>query len=139
GCGCGGAQGGRGGSGGGARGSGRERRTARLRAGGPLVPQLRPARCARSRSRRRRTRAPAPARRGILIVVTAEVRAEADAPLRRDVRLLGAVLGKVIAEQEGDDLLEAEERIRLLARDARGTGDADAARDAVRLLTPDEQ
>jgi len=71
--------------------------------------------------------------------VTAEVRAEADAPLRRDVRLLGAVLGKVIAEQEGDDLLEAEERIRLLARDARGTGDVDAVRDAVRLLTPDEQ
>ena len=71
--------------------------------------------------------------------MTAEVRAEADAPLRRDVRLLGAVLGKVIAEQEGDDLLEAEERIRLLARDARGTGDVDAVRDAVRLLTPDEQ
>jgi len=71
--------------------------------------------------------------------VTAEVRAEADAPLRRDIRLLGAVLGKVIAEQEGDDLLEAEERIRLLARDARGSGDVDAVRDAVRLLTPDEQ
>src|SRR5207244_9399663 len=61
------------------------------------------------------------------------------APLRRDVRVLGAVLGKVIAEQEGDDLLEAEERIRLLARDARASGDVDAVRDAVRLLTPDEQ
>jgi phosphoenolpyruvate carboxylase len=64
---------------------------------------------------------------------------EADAPIRRDVRLLGAVLGKVIAEQEGDELLEAEERIRLRARDARGTGDVDSVRDGVRMLSPDEQ
>jgi phosphoenolpyruvate carboxylase len=71
--------------------------------------------------------------------VSAEARPEADAPLRRDVRLLGAVLGKVIAEQEGDDLLEAEERIRLRARDARGTGDVDAVRDAVHMLSPGEQ
>ena len=68
-----------------------------------------------------------------------DVRAEADAPLRRDVRLLGGVLGKVIAEQEGDELLEAEERIRLRARDARGTGDVDAVRDIVRTLSPGEQ
>jgi phosphoenolpyruvate carboxylase len=71
--------------------------------------------------------------------VSTDVRAEADAPLRRDVRLLGAVLGKVIAEQEGDELLEAEERIRLRARDARGTGDVDAVRDLVRTLSPGEQ
>jgi len=74
-----------------------------------------------------------------VIVVNTDVRAEADAPLRRDVRLLGAVLGKVIAEQEGDELLEAEERIRLRARDARGTGDVDAVRDLVRTLSPGEQ
>jgi len=71
--------------------------------------------------------------------VKADVRVEADAPIRRDVRLLGAVLGKVIAEQEGDELLEAEERIRLRARDARGTGDVDSVRDGVRMLSPDEQ
>jgi phosphoenolpyruvate carboxylase len=46
----------------------------------------------------------------------------ADAPLRRDVRLLGETLGRVLVEQEGPELLEAEERIRLLAREARRTG-----------------
>jgi len=71
--------------------------------------------------------------------VNAEVRAEADAPLRRDVRLLGAVLGKVLVEQEGAELLEAEERIRLRSRDARATGDVDAVRDAVRTLRPGDQ
>jgi phosphoenolpyruvate carboxylase len=71
--------------------------------------------------------------------VTADARAEADAPLRRDVRLLGAVLGKVLVEQEGDELLEAEERIRLRSRDARATGDVDAVRDTVRMLAPEDQ
>jgi phosphoenolpyruvate carboxylase len=74
-----------------------------------------------------------------VIVVTTDARAEADAPLRRDVRLLGAVLGKVLVEQEGHELLEAEERIRLRSRDARGTGDVDAVRDAVRTLSPGDQ
>jgi phosphoenolpyruvate carboxylase len=74
-----------------------------------------------------------------VIVVTADARAEADAPLRRDVRLLGAVLGKVLVEQEGDELLEAEERIRLRSRDARATGDVDAVRDAVRTLSAGDQ
>ena len=45
-----------------------------------------------------------------------------DAPLRSDVRLLGQILGRVLVEQEGEELLEDEERIRLLSRDARGTG-----------------
>jgi phosphoenolpyruvate carboxylase len=71
--------------------------------------------------------------------VSANARAEADAPLRRNVRLLGAVLGNVLVEQEGPDLLEAEERIRLRARDARATGDVDAVRDSVRTLSPDDQ
>jgi phosphoenolpyruvate carboxylase len=73
------------------------------------------------------------------MVVTADARAEADAPLRRDVRLLGAVLGKVLVEQEGDELLEAEEWIRLRSRDARATGDVDAVRDTVRMLPPGDQ
>jgi phosphoenolpyruvate carboxylase len=71
--------------------------------------------------------------------VSEQTRPEADAPLRRNVRLLGAVLGKVLVEQEGQELLEAEERIRLRARDARATGDVDAVRDAVRTLSPDDQ
>ena len=71
--------------------------------------------------------------------MTADPRAEADAPLRRDVRLLGAVLGRVLVEQEGDELLEAEERIRLRSRDARATGDVDAVRDSVRMLAPLDQ
>jgi phosphoenolpyruvate carboxylase len=48
----------------------------------------------------------------------------ADAPLRGDVRLLGSILGRILVEQEGHELLEEEEAIRLLARDARGTGQA---------------
>jgi phosphoenolpyruvate carboxylase len=43
----------------------------------------------------------------------------ADAPLRANVRLLGDLLGQVLVEQEGEWLLELEEQIRLLARDAR--------------------
>jgi phosphoenolpyruvate carboxylase len=48
----------------------------------------------------------------------------ADAPLRRDVRLLGDILGGVLVEQEGRELLDDEERIRLLSRDARAAGGA---------------
>ena len=39
--------------------------------------------------------------------------------LRRDVRLLGDLLGRVLVEQEGDGLLEDVERVRALARAAR--------------------
>jgi phosphoenolpyruvate carboxylase len=46
-----------------------------------------------------------------------------DAPLRRDVRLLGDLLGRVMVEQEGEDLLEREEEIRRVSRRARETGD----------------
>ncbi|MCW2922859.1 MAG: ppc [Thermoleophilia bacterium] len=49
--------------------------------------------------------------------------------LRRDVRLLGELLGRVIVEQCGEDLLATEERIRLLSRELRsGAGhETDAA------------
>ena len=40
----------------------------------------------------------------------------AEAPLRANVRLLGEILGTVLAEQEGESVLRLEERIRLLAR-----------------------
>ena len=46
-----------------------------------------------------------------------------DAPLRRDVRLLGDLLGRVMVEQEGEELLAQEEEIRRVSRQARDTGD----------------
>jgi phosphoenolpyruvate carboxylase len=39
-----------------------------------------------------------------------------DEPLRRDINLLGRVLGRVLLEQEGKDLFETEESIRLLCK-----------------------
>lgn len=48
---------------------------------------------------------------------------DSEAPLRRDVRLLGRVLGQVLVEQAGPELLEAVERIRRFSRDARAAGD----------------
>src|SRR5579859_3650858 len=42
-------------------------------------------------------------------------------PLRRDVRLLGGLLGQVIAEQGGDDLLRDVEQLRRLVISARHT------------------
>ena len=48
-----------------------------------------------------------------------------DDPLRANVRLLGELLGEVIVEQAGEELLAVEERIRLLARAGRN-GDAAA-------------
>jgi len=46
-----------------------------------------------------------------------------DAALRRDIRLLGDLLGRVMVEQEGDELLAREEEIRLVSRRARESGD----------------
>ena len=45
-----------------------------------------------------------------------------DAPLRRDVRLVGDALGRVLVEQDGDELLADVERVRKLARKARESG-----------------
>ncbi len=39
-----------------------------------------------------------------------------DEPLRRDINLLGRVLGQVLIEQEGEDLFNEEEAIRLLCK-----------------------
>src|SRR5947208_13628243 len=46
-------------------------------------------------------------------------RSDASAPLRRDVRLLGTILGNVLVEQEGEWLLQLVERTRHAARAAR--------------------
>lgn len=48
-------------------------------------------------------------------------------PLRDDVRLLGALLGDVLREAEGDALFQAVEAVRALAKGARRGRDADLA------------
>jgi len=48
--------------------------------------------------------------------------------LRDEVRLLGALLGEVIAEANGSDLFDDVERLRRAARDARRGGDRDEPR-----------
>ena len=60
--------------------------------------------------------------------------APADAPLRRDVRLLGDLLGQVLVEQEDASLLADVERVRALAREARGGAPLDELRAAVAAL-----
>jgi len=60
-------------------------------------------------------------------------------PLRRDVRLLGSLLGTVLVEQEGAAFLAAEERVRAAARRSREIGDPAIVRDAVRALAPETQ
>ena len=60
-----------------------------------------------------------------------------DAPLRRDVRLVGDALGRVLVEQDGEELLADVERVRKLARKARESGspaDHAALADYVRAL-----
>jgi phosphoenolpyruvate carboxylase len=54
-----------------------------------------------------------------LPTTTAPVAPDSSAPLRRDVRLLGDLLGRIIVEQRDEALLEVEERIRLLSRELR--------------------
>ena len=58
----------------------------------------------------------------------------AEEPLRRDVRLLGELLGQVIVEQCGEGLLATEETIRLLSRDLRNRAAGPAEREELREL-----
>ena len=62
-----------------------------------------------------------------------------DAPLRRDVRLLGDVLGRVLVEQEDQTLLDDVERVRGLARAAREGVPADDLAAAVGVLPLERQ
>jgi phosphoenolpyruvate carboxylase len=57
------------------------------------------------------------------------------APLRDEVRLLGALLGEVVAESGGSELFDDVERLRVAARDARRDGDPDAPRRIVDELS----
>src|SRR5918911_4398940 len=59
--------------------------------------------------------------------------------LRRDVRLLGDLLGRVLVEQEGETLLEDVERVRALARAARAGEPHDDLREAVAALPLERQ
>jgi phosphoenolpyruvate carboxylase len=59
-------------------------------------------------------------------ITTHPIRREGAAKLRSNVRLLGDVLGRVLVEQEGAELLALEEEIRTLARRGRH-GDREAA------------
>jgi phosphoenolpyruvate carboxylase len=63
----------------------------------------------------------------------------ADEPLRADVRMLGSILGTVLVEQVGPGLLDAVERIRLLAREQRQRGDVAEVHAAVAELSPEDQ
>jgi phosphoenolpyruvate carboxylase len=69
------------------------------------------------------------------------VQAQSDSarPLRRDIRLLGNLLGTVLVEQVDRDLLDAVERIRLLARGARERGTVAELDHAVSELDPELQ
>ena len=62
-----------------------------------------------------------------------------DAPLRANVRLLGDVLGDVLVEQEGEELLVLEEQIRGLARDARDTGERAELEETIGALSLEQQ
>src|SRR5438552_578830 len=67
------------------------------------------------------------------------VEAPADQPLRRDVRLLGDLLGRVLVEQEDETLLADVERVRALARDARAGAPRDELRAAFEELPLERQ
>jgi phosphoenolpyruvate carboxylase len=62
-----------------------------------------------------------------------------DAPVRRDIRLLGDLLGRVLVEQEDESLLADVERVRALARASRGGAPHDELRAAVEALPLDRQ
>ena len=69
----------------------------------------------------------------------AAVSTDGEAPLRRDVRLLGEILGRVIVEQEGQAFLDLEERIRALSRAGRAGQPPAELREAVEALDLETQ
>ncbi|MEF3119969.1 phosphoenolpyruvate carboxylase [Kocuria flava] len=57
-----------------------------------------------------------------------------DAPLRADVRRITTLLGETLVRQRGPELLELVEQVRGLTKEAKASGDDDAARRARELL-----
>ena len=68
------------------------------------------------------------------MVTTKNTPANRNAPLLRDIRLLGRILGDVIREQDGREAYELIERIRQLAVAYRARRDDAAGKDLDRLL-----
>jgi phosphoenolpyruvate carboxylase len=64
---------------------------------------------------------------GRLVELTGADESQKEAPLRRDVRSLGRLLGEVIREQEGDELFDAVEQLRQLMIEQREQSDGDAS------------
>ncbi|MBD0321420.1 MAG: phosphoenolpyruvate carboxylase, partial [Gemmatimonadetes bacterium] len=76
-----------------------------------------------------------------LAELTADDAALKEAPLRRDVRSLGKLLGQVMREQEGEEFFKAVERLRHLAMGHRdleegvaGVADDERMRDAEEIV-----
>src|SRR5215207_452562 len=63
----------------------------------------------------------------------------ADARLRANVRLLGDLLGRVLVEQEGQEVLDLVERIRSLSRWARRGGDREPLEETISALPLERQ
>ncbi|HTR80281.1 MAG TPA: phosphoenolpyruvate carboxylase [Bacteroidota bacterium] len=66
--------------------------------------------------------------------MSAQTKTGHDKPLRANVRLLGNLLGQVIEEQEGHELFDLEERIRLTSKQLRQRFDLSQQRKLKRLV-----
>ncbi len=78
-------------------------------------------------------RADAPHPAILAVVPVPDAADDPHAPLRDDVRVLGTLLGDAIRRHEGVELFEAVERVRALAKRARG-GDGAAAQELTDVL-----
>ncbi|MFZ0456019.1 MAG: phosphoenolpyruvate carboxylase [Ignavibacteriaceae bacterium] len=60
---------------------------------------------------------------------------EKDAPLKRDIRELGFILGNILREQEGEVLFETEERLRALTKSLRTEYDEKTRKEIISLIS----
>jgi phosphoenolpyruvate carboxylase len=59
---------------------------------------------------------------------------EKDAPLKKDIRELGFILGNILKEQEGEVLFETEEKLRALTKSLRTDYDENTRKESIRLI-----
>ena len=59
---------------------------------------------------------------------------EKDAPLKKDIRELGIILGNVLREQEGNELYETEEKLRALTKELRTNYSEEVRKDIISLI-----